>query len=141
MRELSLGPLMYSRHTSGYHSYKGQIGTINRNLLNQKSMPPHHLPSYIRILRKLDWQIIAGDISVVMDGASREIITTVISEHANLKQLASTIDNLAVKLPINSKPILHSDQGWQYQHSTPNFFRLTKSKDQSPNPRLILIFY
>ncbi|MEE6752095.1 IS3 family transposase [Pediococcus acidilactici] len=144
MRELSLGPLMYSRHTSGYHSYKGHIGTINRNLLNQKftaTAPFTVLHTDITQVRLANhsW----GYISVVMDGASREIITAVISEHANLKQLASTIDDLAVKLPINSKPILHSDQGWQYQHSlyqnaikklgiTPSMSRRGNCHDNAP---------
>ncbi|MDA3727958.1 IS3 family transposase, partial [Lacticaseibacillus rhamnosus] len=36
MGQLNLSVTLYSRHTSGYHSYKGKVGTVNDNLLHQQ---------------------------------------------------------------------------------------------------------
>ncbi|WP_146995646.1 DDE-type integrase/transposase/recombinase, partial [Schleiferilactobacillus harbinensis] len=56
-----------------------------------------------------------GYISAVIDEASREVITIIVSNSANKGQLHLTLDDLAKKLPANVTPIMHSDQGWQYQ--------------------------
>lgn len=40
-----------------------------------------------------------------------------ISLSPNLQQIREMLDGLFKKLPANAKPLFHSDQGWQYQHS------------------------
>jgi len=144
MGELELTSTVYSRHTSGYHSYKGNVGTINDNLLKQKfnvTEPFTVLHTDVTQVKLLDhtW----GYISAVMDGASREIITAIVTSHADRGQLSLTIDDLALKLPIDSMPIMHSDQGWQYQHKdyqdamkelriTPSMSRKGNCHDNAP---------
>jgi len=117
MGELELASTIYSRHTSGYHSYKGHTGTVNDNLLKQsftatKPFTVMHTDITQVKLTNQTW----GYISAIIDEASREVITIVITDHANLEQLSLTIDDFALKLPIDATPIIHSDQGWQYQH-------------------------
>ncbi|WP_290123243.1 IS3 family transposase [Amylolactobacillus amylophilus] len=116
MGQLKLSVTLYSRHTSGYSSYRGKIGTVNDNLLKQKfdeTTPFAVMHTDITQVRLADgtW----GYISAVLDQASREILTAVVSKSANKEQLNKTIENLSEKLPMNSNSILHSDQGWQYQ--------------------------
>lgn len=117
MGELDLASTIYSRHTSGYHSYKGPVGTVNANLLNQSftaTTPFTVMHTDVTQVKLVDhsW----GYISAIMDEASREIVTIVITSHADREQLSLTIDDFALKLPIDATPIMHSDQGWQYQH-------------------------
>jgi len=117
MGELELSSTIYSRHTSGYHSYKGRTGIVNDNLLKQAftATAPftvmHTDITQVKLTNQT-W----GYISVILDEASREVITVVITDHANLEQLSLTIDDFALKLPTEATPIMHSDQGWQYQH-------------------------
>lgn len=84
-----------------------------------------------------------GYISAIMDEASREIITIIITDRADRHQLALTIDDFALKMPIDSRPIMHSDQGWQYQHKdyqnamkelrvTPSMSRKGNCHDNAP---------
>ncbi|MBM6453146.1 DDE-type integrase/transposase/recombinase, partial [Lacticaseibacillus paracasei] len=56
-----------------------------------------------------------GYISAIIDEASREVITVIVRNSANKEQLHLTLDDLAKKLPAGVTPIMHSDQGWQYQ--------------------------
>jgi len=52
-----------------------------------------------------------------MDLYNREIISYDISLSPNLEQVRNMLNGLFEKLPNGATPILHSDQGWQYQHS------------------------
>lgn len=51
----------------------------------------------------------------MVDEASKEVLAFQVSYHPNLQLVKSTIDELLQKLPDNAHPIIHSDQGWQYQ--------------------------
>lgn len=51
----------------------------------------------------------------MVDEASKEVLAFQVSHHPNLQLVKSTIDELLQKLPDNAHPIIHSDQGWQYQ--------------------------
>ncbi|MFC6177353.1 IS3 family transposase [Companilactobacillus huachuanensis] len=144
MGELNLSSTVYSRHTSGYHSYKGHTGTINDNLLGQKftATKPfsvmHTDVTQVKLTNNT-W----GYISAIMDEASREIVTIIITDRADRQQLALTIDDFALKIPIDAQPIMHSDQGWQYQHKdyqnamkelrvTPSMSRKGNCHDNAP---------
>lgn len=116
MGQLDLSVTLYSRHVSGYHSYKGKIGTINDNLLRQQfdaTEPFTVLHTDVTQVKLVDhtW----GYISAIIDEASREVLTVVVSQSANKEQLHLTLDDLSKILPLGAMPIMHSDQGWQYQ--------------------------
>jgi Transposase and inactivated derivatives len=116
MGELNLTVTIYSKHTSGYHSYKGHVGTVNDNLLHQQfnaTIPNTVFHTDVTQVKLLDhsW----GYISAIIDEASREVITIIVSAHANKEQLALTIADFAKKCLVDNTVIMHSDQGWQYQ--------------------------
>ena len=52
-----------------------------------------------------------------MDLFNREIISYSISLNPNLEQEREMLNCLFDKLPADSTPVFHSDQGWQYQHA------------------------
>ncbi|WP_196246263.1 IS3 family transposase [Lacticaseibacillus zhaodongensis] len=116
MGMLGLAVTIYSRHTSGYHSYKGHVGTVNDNLLHQQfnATKPntvfHTDVTQVKLLNH-SW----GYISAIIDEASREVVTVIVSSHANKAQLRLTIDDFALKYSSDAMSIMHSDQGWQYQ--------------------------
>jgi putative transposase len=98
-----------------YKSYKGQQGTIARNLLkrNFKARKP-----YQKWVTDVTEFTIAGKklyLSPVLDLYNGEVISYNISEHPTLYQTMDMLEKALKKLPPNARTILHSDQGWQYQ--------------------------
>ncbi|WP_160300362.1 IS3 family transposase [Lactiplantibacillus herbarum] len=116
MNQLGLHPNMYNKHTSKYQSYKGHIGKIAPNILNQAfdaKIPYAVLHTDVTQVRLSNqkWAYI----SAVIDEASREVLALKISEHPDKELIRKTLNQLSRTLPKTSVPILHSDQGWQYQ--------------------------
>lgn len=56
-------------------------------------------------------------LSPVMDLYNREIVSYSISLSPNLWQIREMLSGLFDKVPKETRPIFHSDQGWQYQHA------------------------
>ncbi|WP_211494284.1 MULTISPECIES: DDE-type integrase/transposase/recombinase, partial [unclassified Fusobacterium] len=52
----------------------------------------------------------------ILDMYSNEIISYDLSMSPNLKQIRNMLENAFKKFPTLEGLILHSDQGWQYQH-------------------------
>ncbi len=98
-----------------YNSYRGLIGStypdaVRRNFSTEKA-----------------WQKIGTDVTEfkcawgkaylapAYDFASKEIVAWSISQSPDMKQQHEMLDILFSKKPKGSRPIMHSDQGWQYQ--------------------------
>lgn len=99
-----------------YRSYKGEIGKIAPNLLarNFKAEIP-----YEKLVTDVSEFAVCDDkvyFSPIMDLYNREILSYNISLAPNLEQTKEMLKGLFEKLPSGATPILHSDQGWQYQH-------------------------
>ncbi len=116
MSDMGLKVTVYSKHTSQYHSYKGEVGKTAPNLLKQKfdaKQPLTALHTDVTQVRLYNGQW--GYISVITDEASREVLSAVVSGSPNKALIQATLDELQPRLTESSEPILHSDQGWQYQ--------------------------
>jgi putative transposase len=55
-------------------------------------------------------------LSPILDLCSRDIVSYVISERPVLSMAMSMLDKAFARISDNTNLILHSDQGWQYQH-------------------------
>lgn len=98
-----------------YQSYKGQQGTIARNLLRRdfKARKP-----YQKWVTDVTEFAVAGRklyFSPILDLYNSEVISYSISERPNFDQTMDMLKQALKKLPAAARPILHSDQGWQYQ--------------------------
>lgn len=117
MSELNVQVSLYNRHKNGkYSSYKGTVGKIAPNILKQnfsKIKPYEALHTDVTQIRLEDnsWAYI----SAITDEASKEVLAFQINDSPNRQLITNTLDELIVKLPKNTKSIIHSDQGWQYQ--------------------------
>lgn len=135
---------VYSRHTNRYNSYHGDIGKKADNILKQNfsaTIPFTVLHTDVSQVKLANGQW--GYISAVIDQASHEVITMIVSDTANKIQLHDTLKDLSKKLSRKAQPILHSDQGWQYQlteyhqtlqkmNITPSMSRKGKCHDNAP---------
>ena len=105
------------RKNDKYHSYKGEVGKIADNLLKREfyaAKPFEKLTTDVTQFKVCDEKVY---LSPVMDLFNREIISYSISTSPNLYQIREMLDGLFKKLPPDATPIVHSDQGWQYQHA------------------------
>lgn len=100
-----------------YHSYKGAVGRTADNLLQRDfhaNKPFERLTTDITVFQVCNEKVY---LSPVLDLFNREIISYSISLSPDLQQIRDMLHGLFHKLPDKATPILHSDQGWQYQHA------------------------
>ncbi len=112
---------MKSLHIQGkqqknkYKSYKGEVGRIAPNIINRDfvaNAPFQKLTTDVTEFAVCDEKVY---LSPILDMYNNEIVSYSISTSPNFNQTREMLDGLISKLPTNLKPILHSDQGWQYQ--------------------------
>ena len=100
-----------------YHSYKGEVGKVAKNILNRDftaSKPFEKLTTDVTQFKVCNDKVY---LSPVMDLYNREIVAYSISLSPDLAQIREMLQGLTEKLPEGATPIFHSDQGWQYQHA------------------------
>lgn len=112
MKEYGLKSLI---RVKKYKSYKGQQGRIARNLLKRdfKASKP-----YQKWVTDVTEFAVGGKklyLSPILDLDNGEIVSYNISGRPNFNQVTDMLQKALKKLPPQARPILHSDQGWQYQ--------------------------
>ena len=103
------------RRKSKYKSYKGEVGKIAPNILNRDfatSKPYEKLATDVTEFAVCDCKIY---LSPIIDLHNKEVISYSISKSPDFWQTKEMLQGLFDKLPQGVTPILHSDQGWQYQ--------------------------
>ena len=99
-----------------YRSYKGEVGKITANTLNREfdaQKPFEKLVTDVTEFHVCNEKIY---LSPVMDLFNREIVAHAISRSPSFVQTRAMLEQLFARLPKDATPIMHSDQGWQYQH-------------------------
>ena len=98
-----------------YKSYKGEVGIVAPNILKREfiaTKPYEKLTTDVTEFNVCDTKIY---LSPILDMYNREILSYSISLSPNFYQTRDMLDKLFRVLPDTARPILHSDQGWQYQ--------------------------
>lgn len=105
------------RRRKRYNSYQGEQGVIAPNLLNRKfdaDAPNQKWVTDVTEFRVGDRKLY---LSPVMDLFDRQIISYSVGSSPNL-ELANTALRTAIDaLEPGQQPLVHSDQGFQYQHA------------------------
>jgi transposase InsO family protein len=99
-----------------YHSYKGDVGTIAPNLLERNFEATKPNEKWVTDVTEFSLFGQKLYLSVILDLYSRDLISYTICEKPSLYMVTEMLDMALVKLPASCNLILHSDQGWQYQH-------------------------
>lgn len=117
MRQMGLKTKIYHKHTARYSSYKGNVGKKAPNILKQTFNET--VPYKVLHTDVTEYKLTSGNkvyISPVIDEASLEILACTASYSPEMKTIYTMLDELKTKLPQEAHPILHSDQGFQYQN-------------------------
>ena len=107
--------LQGKQRRSRYQSYKGEVGKIAPNIINRNfeaNNPFEKLVTDVTEFAVCDTKVY---LSPVLDLYNNEVISYSISLSPNFWQTREMLQGLFAKQPQGTRPILHSDQGWQYQ--------------------------
>ena len=99
-----------------YHSYKGEVGKIAPNLLERDFHADAPNQKWVTDVTEFSLFGRKLYLSPILDLHSSDLVSYVISEHPALSMVMEMLDKALPALPPGAAPILHSDQGWQYQH-------------------------
>ena len=98
-----------------YKSYKGDVGRIAPNVLNRDFSAKKPNEKWVTDITEFS---LFGEklyLSPILDLFNGEIISYNLSRSPNFAQTLDMLEKAFAKIPDDSKLILHSDQGWQYQ--------------------------
>ena len=99
-----------------YRSYKGEVGNIAPNLLKRDFHVKKPNQKWVTDVTEFS---LFGEklyLSPILDLHSSDLVSYTISDRPVLSMVTSMLDKAFAGLPDGTKLILHSDQGWQYQH-------------------------
>ena len=99
-----------------YRSYKGEIGKIAPNLLNRDFTTKKPNEKWVTDVSEFN---LFGEklyLSPILDLHSSNLVSYTISDRPVLSMVTTMLSKAFDTIPDNTNLILHSDQGWQYQH-------------------------
>ena len=99
-----------------YHSYKGEVGKIAPNLLERNFEAEKPNQKWVTDVTEFSLFGQKLYLSPILDLCSRDIVSYSISDRPVLSMVTQMLDQAYTKIPDGTNLILHSDQGWQYQH-------------------------
>jgi putative transposase len=99
-----------------YKSYKGELGIVAPNEMNRQFHPEGQYEKLVTDVTEFNLFGEKRYLSPIMDLKNGEILCYNIFKHPTLDMVTTMIDKLeALSLPIKGA-MIHSDQGWHYQH-------------------------
>ena len=99
-----------------YRSYRGEVGKTAPNILNREfkaSRPNEKWATDVTEFKVADRK---AYLSPIIDMFNGEIIAYTISDRPDLKMVMDMMHSAKRKIKDTKDVILHSDQGWHYQH-------------------------
>ena len=99
-----------------YRSYKGEVGKIAPNLLNRNFHADKPNQKWVTDVTEFS---LFGEklyLSPILDLHSSDLVSYTISSRPVLSLVTTMLEKAFEKIPDGTGLILHSDQGWQYQH-------------------------
>ena len=99
-----------------YRSYRGEVGKVAPNLLNRDFHADRPNRKWVTDVTEFS---LFGEklyLSPILDLHSSDLVSYTISDRPVLSMVTIMLDKAFAKIPDGTNLILHSDQGWQYQH-------------------------
>ena len=109
-----------------YHSYKGEVGKIVPNLLERNFEAKKPNQKWVTDVTEFHLFGQKLYLSPILDLCSRDIVSYALSDRPGLPMVIRMLDSAFAQIPDSTNLILHSDQGWQYQHK--HYQRMLKKK-------------
>jgi len=98
-----------------YQSYRGGVGKAAPNLLERNFEAGKPNQKWVTDVTEFNIKGEKVYLSPILDLYNQEIISYTIADRPQVDMVTQMLHSAFGRLGINDKPILHSDQGWQYQ--------------------------
>lgn len=98
-----------------YRSYKGQVGRVADNLLQRQFKADKPNQKWVTDVTEFNVRGEKLYLSPIMDLFNGEIIAFKTQRSPVYRLVKEMLDDALIQLTDDDKPIIHSDQGWQYQ--------------------------
>jgi putative transposase len=109
-----------------YRSYKGIAGKIAPNILERDFKVASPNKKWVTDVTEFALFGQKRYLSPILDLFNGEIISYTISSHPNLLMVTNMLSQALKGIKKDTELVLHSDQGWHYQHAT--YQRMLKNK-------------
>ena len=109
-----------------YRSYKGEVGRIAPNLLQRDFKAERPNQKWVTDVTEFSLFGQKVYLSPIIDLYSRDVVSYTISDRPVFNMVTTMLEKAFSKIPDGTELILHSDQGWQYQHK--QYQRMLKKK-------------
>lgn len=108
--------LFGKRPKEKYHSYKGDVGKVADNIINRDFSTEKPLQKWTTDVSQFNLSWGKCYISPILDMNTNEIISYNLSTSPNMDQIRDMLNKAFERFPSVQGLVMHSDQGWQYQH-------------------------
>ena len=99
-----------------YRSYRGEVGKTAPNILNREFVATRPNQKWATDVTEFKIADRKAYLSPIIDMFNGEIIAYTISDRPDLKMVMDMIHSAKRKIKTTEGVMLHSDQGWLYQH-------------------------
>ena len=104
------------RRRNKYRSYKGEVGKTAPNILNRNFGTTAPNRKWTTDVTQINIGVEKCYLSPILDMYNGEIVSYTISDHPDLKMVMDMLDCAFAAREVSAGLMLHSDQGWHYQH-------------------------
>lgn len=98
-----------------YQSYKGSAGKVAPNLLERNFIAKAPNQKWVTDVTEFNIKGERVYLSPILDLYNQEIVSYEIADRPQISMVSTMLNKAFKHLKQTEKPILHSDQGWQYQ--------------------------
>ena len=99
-----------------YRSYKGEVGKIAPNLLQRNFHADRSNQKWVTDVTEFSLFGQKLYLSPILDLCSSDLVSYTILDRPVISMVTSMLDKAFEQIPDDTNLILHSDQGWHYQH-------------------------
>ena len=117
--------LFGKRPKEKYHSFKGEVSKIADNIISRNFTATRPLEKWTTDVSQFHFSWGKCYLSPILDMYTNEIVSYDLALSPNMGQIKRMLDKAFAKFTSVSGLIMHSDQGWQYQHA---YYRNTLKK-------------
>ncbi|MFV0447380.1 MAG: IS3 family transposase, partial [Vibrio sp.] len=101
-----------------YRSYKGEVGKIAPNVLKRDFKATKPDEKWVTDVTEFKVNEQKVYLSPIVDLFTQEVVSYRVAKNIRLPLVTDMLKEALDKLDKGPSPIVHSDQGWQYQHKS-----------------------
>ena len=109
--------LFGKRPKEKYHSYKGDVDKVADNIINRDFSTEKPLQKWTTDVSQFNLPWGKCYISPILDMNTNEIISYNLSTSPNMEETRNMLNKAFERFLFVQGLVMHSDQGWQYQHA------------------------